>query len=136
VARSFFDTNVLFYSFDTTDPNKHKRAKSLITDLLASGNAVISIQVIQELANNLTKKLGFSNEFVVGICDSLEEFMVVKPDVAMVRRVLNIQTTASVAFWDACIVASAERAGCVTLYSEELNSGQRIGAIKVVNPFA
>jgi predicted nucleic acid-binding protein len=32
-------------------------------------------------------------------------------------------------------VAAAERLGCATLYSEDLNDGQRFETVQVVNPF-
>ncbi len=37
--------------------------------------------------------------------------------------------------WDALIVCAANRAGCRTLLSEDLNHGQVIGGVAVVNPF-
>jgi predicted nucleic acid-binding protein len=40
-----------------------------------------------------------------------------------------------VSFWDALIVTSAEQARAVHLISEDLNDGQSIGAVRVVNPF-
>jgi predicted nucleic acid-binding protein len=37
-------------------------------------------------------------------------------------------------FWDALILQAAEDAGASILYSEDLATGQRYGAIEVVNP--
>jgi predicted nucleic acid-binding protein len=42
---------------------------------------------------------------------------------------------AQISFWDALIVASAEQDDATVIYSEDLNSGQVIAGIKVVNPF-
>ena len=39
-------------------------------------------------------------------------------------------------FYDALIVASAEEAGCNTLYSEDMEDGAVYGTVRVVNPFA
>ena len=36
---------------------------------------------------------------------------------------------------DAAIFAAAEALGTHTVYSEDLNDGQRYGAVRVVNPF-
>jgi hypothetical protein len=38
--------------------------------------------------------------------------------------------------WDALIVQAALAAGCATLFSEDLQAGQRFGNLEVVNPFS
>jgi len=38
--------------------------------------------------------------------------------------------------WDALVAQAALQAGFDTLYSEDLQSGRRFGALEVVNPFA
>jgi predicted nucleic acid-binding protein len=42
----------------------------------------------------------------------------------------------SLSFWDALIVNAARRAGCDRLMTEDLQSGQRIEGVEIVNPFA
>jgi len=39
-------------------------------------------------------------------------------------------------YWDALIVASAQQAGCRYLLTEDLQHGQQLGAVTVINPFA
>jgi predicted nucleic acid-binding protein len=41
---------------------------------------------------------------------------------------------AQISFWDALIVASAEQAGATQLLTDDLNSGQSIAGIKIINP--
>jgi len=48
---------------------------------------------------------------------------------------VDLQQRAQLSFWDSLIVQAAIQAGCETLYSEDLNAGQRIGTVTVVNPF-
>ncbi len=43
--------------------------------------------------------------------------------------------TAQLSFWDALIVAAAERRGCQWLLSEDFQAGRKIGPVTVVNPF-
>jgi predicted nucleic acid-binding protein len=38
-------------------------------------------------------------------------------------------------FYDALVVASAKRAGCEILYTEDLQHGQDVGGVVVVDPF-
>ena len=51
-----------------------------------------------------------------------------------VTRASEISDLARISFWDALIVASAEEVGADELLSEDLNGGQVIVGIKVVNP--
>jgi predicted nucleic acid-binding protein len=39
-------------------------------------------------------------------------------------------------FWDALIVASAEQADATRIYSEDLNAGEAIAGIRIVNPLS
>jgi predicted nucleic acid-binding protein len=38
-------------------------------------------------------------------------------------------------FWDAMLWATAKRAGCRMLFSEDLQDGRRLGEVLFVNPF-
>ena len=38
-------------------------------------------------------------------------------------------------FYDSLIVAAALDAGCKTLYSEDLQHGQRVEGVTIINPF-
>ena len=40
-----------------------------------------------------------------------------------------------ISFWDACVLAAAERLGAPILYTEDLNHGQSYGSVRVDNPF-
>jgi len=44
----FFDTNVLVYMQDASDPVKQQKARSLLSTHLSNGSAVISTQCLQE----------------------------------------------------------------------------------------
>ena len=52
-----------------------------------------------------------------------------------VTRAIDIAAMAQIHFWDALIVASAEQADATHLYSEDLNAGQTIAGVKIVNPW-
>ena len=47
-AKRFFDTNVLVYACDSTDPAKQATALQLITEASAQGSGVLSVQVLGE----------------------------------------------------------------------------------------
>jgi predicted nucleic acid-binding protein len=129
------DTNVFFYAVDGRDPAKQIRARALIADLADSGDGVVSVQVVQEFANNALKKLGYTPEETLTSCEAFADHTLVRPDLDLVRTALRLMQSASVSFWDACIVAAAQQAKCRTLYTEDLTAGRQLGGLKVVNPF-
>lgn len=136
MPKSFLDTNVFFYAVDARDHAKQARARALISELAHSRDGVVSTQVIQEFAHNSLKKLGFTPEETASLCEAFADHALVKPDLILVRNALNWMRSASLSFWDACIVAAAEQADCKILYTEDLSSGQRFGNVRVLNPFA
>lgn len=52
-----------------------------------------------------------------------------------VLRASEISETLKLAFWDSVIVAVAEQDGAEELLTEDLNHGQLIAGVRVVNPF-
>ena len=52
-----------------------------------------------------------------------------------VARAAELCEVARISFWDALIVASAEEVDAGQILSEELNDGQLIVGIRIVNPF-
>ena len=47
----------------------------------------------------------------------------------------QLRQTLALSFWDSLIVAAALDAGCTTLYSEDMQHGQRISdQLTIVNP--
>jgi predicted nucleic acid-binding protein len=55
---------------------------------------------------------------------------------AEIAGAFRIEDEARVGFWDALIVACALKSGATTIVSEDLNAGQRISAVRIVNPFS
>ena len=53
----------------------------------------------------------------------------------LVRRAVEAHAAYGIHFYDGLIVASAERAGCGRIWSEDLNPGQEYFGIKMANPF-
>lgn len=51
-----------------------------------------------------------------------------------VKTALEIQHNNMISYWDSLIIAAAQTAKCSILYSEDLNNGQTIAGVKVVNP--
>jgi len=59
----------------------------------------------------------------------------VHTDIELIRSAIEIQHRFQVSYWDAAIIAAAQRLGAKTIYSEDLSHGQHYGSVQVVNPF-
>ena len=136
MARSFFDTNILLYSDDAFDPRKNKIAIDLIARHRANREAVLSIQVLQEYFVNAVSKLKVDVVLARRRVELFSRFELVLPDVSLLLAAIDLQRLNSISFWDAMIVQAARVAGCAALFSEDMNAGQTIAGVKVLNPFA
>ena len=135
-ALEFLDTNVLVYSYDIADLGKQEIARNLVRKALA-GDIVTSAQVLGEFAVTLLHKVVPRVETVelAAILDALGPIPIVATDADMVRRAVEVQGRYGLHFYDSLIVAAAERAGCETIWSEDLNTRQKYFGISVQNPF-
>jgi predicted nucleic acid-binding protein len=128
---SFFDTNVLLY-IASGDPVKADRAEAIV-----SGGGVISVQVLNELANVARRKMRMT-------WPETHTFL------SMVRGLLTVQAITvethetglafaeryTLSTYDAMIAASALHAGCDVLWSEDMQDGMMLGdGLRIVNPF-
>ncbi|TVQ23054.1 MAG: PIN domain-containing protein [Spirochaetaceae bacterium] len=134
-GKSFIDTNVLVYASDDDTPAKQQIARTLIAE--QGGSAVISTQVLQEYFVAATRKLGVAPlhaKEVINGAQTAFETIVVTPQI--INRAVDGSVLWQVSFWDALVLACAEDAACAVVFSEDLNSGQRYGGVRVQNPFA
>lgn len=133
----FVDTNILLYAHDRSAGLKHERARQLVERLWASGQGVLSTQVLQEFCINLRRKIArpLPVEEVRRLIQDYLSWEVVINDPASVLQALEIEVRYHISFWDALVLQAAESSGASVLYSEDLSAGQKYGAVQVVNPF-
>ncbi|MBM3881218.1 MAG: PIN domain-containing protein [Verrucomicrobia bacterium] len=132
----FIDTNVLLYaaSDGRVDPEK----KRLAEELIGTRPFVVSMQVVQEFHVKATQKiaLGISTEHAAQVLEGLLERAVVGVTPELFREAVVLQSRFSLSYWDAAILAAAERAGCPLVFSEDMGHLEVCGQVMVVNPFA
>ena len=134
-ARSFIDTNVLVYAEASDAPAKQRAALAVLKQLYEGAEGVLSTQVLQEYCNVALKKLRLPVQLVRAHLDLYEQFEVIQVTPAIIRAGLDLHQTRSVSFYDALILASAQTAGCSVLFSEDMNTGEIMGGVRIVNPF-
>jgi predicted nucleic acid-binding protein len=134
---SFVDTNILVYAEDRNTKAKHETARDLVIELWEKREGVLSIQVLQEFYVTATRKLKkpLSAAKAREIVHEYLTWTVVENTSRLLTAALVLHQSAQLSFWDAMVVQAAVEAGCDTLYSEDLNAGQRFGSVVVVNPF-
>jgi predicted nucleic acid-binding protein len=133
--RFFVDTNVLLYDSDPADPDKQRRARLWVQTLWEHGAGVLSWQVLHEFYVNATRKLRSSASQARSIVAAFTLWQPVDTSDVMVQRAWYWMDDAGLPYWDALILAAAERRGCAWLLSEDFQAGRKLGAVTIVNPF-
>jgi predicted nucleic acid-binding protein len=133
--RTFIDSNVLFYSDDGRIPAKRKKALGLIRSHRISRSGVVSLQVLQEYFTNVTRKLGVDPGIARRKVEIFSRFHLVEPTINDIFAAIDLHQLHQISYWDALIVHCAKISGCSTVLSEDMQHGQRIVGVRIVNPF-
>ena len=132
-ADVFLDTNILIYAI-AQDDARTAQARALLQQ-----GGTISVQVLNEFANVAHLKL---KRRWPDITEALAALRILFPDpqaigLATHQAAVGIAQRYGYAFYDALIIASALKAGCSFLLSEDLHDEQVIeGRLAIRNPFA
>lgn len=132
---TFFDTNVLVYCTDTVAPIKRARARDLVAQHTAAGDAALSTQVLIELFHTVTRKQKMPPAVARALTQAYRAWTVINSDAALVDAAMEKSIQHGLSIWDAMVIEAALRADAQTLYTEDLSHGQRFGRLTLVNPF-
>ncbi len=137
MTRSFFDTNVLVYLFDNSEPEKKARAQEVFEREVEAGRAALSTQVLQEFYVNTTRKLAspLPSEVAEARVRDLSRLSLVRVDASLILAAIARSRALGFSFWDALIVEAALMGGADRLLTEDLQHGQVIEGLRVENPF-
>jgi len=131
-GEAFFDTSVLIYLVSDDD-----WLSGIAAEVLQRGGRV-SAQVLSEFVAVSRRKMR-------------QEWSKIHQDLLDIRRLcgpvqaitlgtheeaLRIAQRYGYHIYDSLMIASAIEAGCTTLYAEDMQDGQAIGALTIRNPFA
>ncbi len=134
----FFDTNVLVYLFDADSPDKRKKARALFQRHTEAGDILLSTQVLQEFYVVATRKLARPLDAAAAAeaVSSFAELPLVQIDGELIVSAIHRSRNNQLSFWDALIVQAAIEGRASTLYSEDMQHGQMLNSLRVVNPFS
>jgi len=139
MSGDFLDSNVLLYLFDPTAVAKRRIAERLVGESLRDATGVISFQVVQEVLHSFTRiftQPGSTDEARLFLTSTLIPLWSVMPSARLYQSCLRLQQRYRYSFYDSLIIAGALSSGCDRLYSEDLQDGQRIEGLRIINPFA
>jgi predicted nucleic acid-binding protein len=136
----FFDTNILAYAFDDSDPRRKEKCGGLVRAAF-QGESICSVsnQVLGELFVVLTRhaKRTLSKEkagiIVDGFIDSSKWKKLNYTHLTVKRALLDIETI-NTSFWDLLIAETMRDAKVRTIYTENEHDFAKIPWINVVNP--
>jgi predicted nucleic acid-binding protein len=136
-VKTFVDTNVLIYAHDIDAKEKHAIAKQALGELWAARTGSLSTQVLHEFYVNATRKLSrpLTKKIARSVVDQYAKWCT-ETTAAEIAVAFRIEDEAQISFWDALICATALKTGAERILSEDLNAGQKIAGVRVVNPFA
>ncbi len=134
-SRIFLDTNILVYSDDPRAPVKQTKAINLIKDHLRSRAGVVSLQVLQEYFVSATGKLRLDSELAKRRVEVFARLQVAEPTVGDILAAIDLHRLHGLSLWDALILRSAKQSGCRVLLTEDMQHGQVVDGVKIVNPF-
>jgi predicted nucleic acid-binding protein len=95
----------------------------------------LSWQVLHEFYANATGKLRAPSSVARTLVDAYAQWPITSFSLPLVERAWHWMDRAHVSYWDALILAAAERSGCRWLLSEDFTHGRRYGTVEIVNPF-
>jgi predicted nucleic acid-binding protein len=132
-ARFFIDTNLLIYRYSKQDDGKRAMAARLLT----SGECTATVQVLNEFCNVIRRKFPAQFPAIESTLAEIQSFL-------PIREMLPADTLAAVRicqrhgfqYFDALILACAQRMGCEAVLSEDMQHGFVLdGRLAIVNPF-
>ena len=133
----FVDSNVLIYAHDLDEPQKRAIAIQIFEDLWLARTGVLSMQVLQEFYSVATRKIRspLPTPIAREAIERLAPWCIATTPLE-IAAAFRIEDSAKISFWEAMIVAAALKGGADQILSEDMNHGQTISGIRIVNPFA
>ena len=131
----FLDTNVLLYA--ALGKHDHPEKFSVSRELIAGWQFGLSTQVLGEFFVNAQRKSArpLLPAEAAAMVAQLGERPCAIIDQLLVRSAIDLSLRFRISYWDAAIIAAAERLQAELVYSEDFSHGQSYGRVRVVNPY-
>ena len=137
-VKTFVDSNILIYAHDLDSGKRQPQAAKRLKDLWQDRAGCLNTQVLQEFYVNVTQKIRapLAKTAAREIVRNYGAWVHSAITPGTIVRASEIAEIWRISFWDGMIVAAAEQDEVSELLTEDLNHGQLIAGIRIVNPFA
>jgi predicted nucleic acid-binding protein len=98
-------------------------------------SGVVSLQVLGEYFFAVTRKVHLDPGTARSQVEFYSRFHLVEPTVTDVLAAIDLHRLHRISYWDSLILRCAIQSGCRVLLSEDMQHGQEIDGVRVVNPF-
>ena len=129
----FLDTNVLLYA--ASERNRDQRRAPVAFEVVNRNVFGVSGQTLAEFVAVARRKKLLVDESIDQWLVFLGTCPLVPVDDAYVRAGLEFARRYGINYYDAALLAAAERLGAPIFYTEDLNHNQVYGSVRAVNPF-
>lgn len=130
------DSNVIVYSRDRANPEKRARARHWLRYLAERDWAVVNLQIVNETTDVLLRRgVGMTEQEVRQHAEHLLVLGDSVVDLDEIALAWEIRGRFGFRWWDCLVIAAALILECSHLVTEDLQHGQRIGKLTIVNPF-
>ena len=131
-----FDTNVLVYATSRVSDVKVTRARDLLARAMRAASSVLLLQTLAEFSNVAIRKARIPVRDIQRTIDAWRAVMPVQvADISDLSAALEAARAHRMAFWDAMLWASAQRAGVRHMLTEDLQDGLALQGVRFINPF-
>jgi predicted nucleic acid-binding protein len=134
---TFIDTNILVYAYDADAGEKHAKAREVLLNCWENESGCLSTQVLQEFYVTVTHKLAktVSPQEARAVIETYRAWPTYCITIDTILAASETEKRYQLSFWDSLIIVAAQMSGATSLLSEDLQTGQQIGTLKVINPF-
>ncbi|WP_263366560.1 PIN domain-containing protein [Edaphobacter bradus] len=135
-SRLTLDTNILIYAIDASAGRKHSVARSLVLRA-AAAHQPLMLQSLNELCAVATRKRFLDPAKIVAAVEfHRDAFPLIAANANDLTDAVSAHHDHNLPFWDALLWATARRAGCRLIVSEDFQDGRTLGGVLFRNPFA
>ncbi len=116
---------------DSSSPRRNQALQ-----LIDGGGVMLSTQVINEVCSNLLRKASYTeSEIRQTIGNFQTRYPILNVTTNIIHQASMLRESYSFSYWDSVVIATAIEADCTLVYSEDMQNGQQIGNLKIINPF-
>ena len=133
--RFAIDANILVYAIDRDAGSKRQISEAFLLNAM-NVDAWLTVQALAEFFHVAVRRNFVSIDTAAAQVEDWQvTFNIAVANVECLNDAMAAVRDHGLSFWDAMQWATARRAGCAYLITEDMHHGQRIGGVELLNPF-